>query len=47
MHAENATAALAILESRPDIKLLFTDVVMPDISGKKLADQALRKQPVG
>jgi CheY-like chemotaxis protein len=45
VHAENATAALAILDNRPDIKLLFTDVVMPDISGKKLADEALRKQP--
>jgi signal transduction histidine kinase len=43
--AQNATAALAILDSRPDIKLLFTDVVMPDISGKKLADEALKKKP--
>jgi CheY-like chemotaxis protein len=45
VHAQNATAALAILDSRSDIKLLFTDVVMPDISGKKLADEALKKQP--
>ena len=26
-------------------KLLFTDVVMPDINGKKLADEALRRRP--
>jgi CheY-like chemotaxis protein len=45
VHAETATAALAILDSRPDIKLLFTDVVMPDISGKKLADEALVRRP--
>lgn len=45
VNAENAKAALAILDSRPDIKLLFTDVVMPDINGKKLADEALRRQP--
>ncbi len=27
------------------MKLLFTDVVMPDINGKKLADEALRRRP--
>ena len=31
--------------SRPDIKLLFTDVVMPEVNGKKLADEALRRRP--
>jgi signal transduction histidine kinase len=45
VHAENAIAALAVLDSRPDIKLLFTDVVMPDISGKKLVDEALLRHP--
>ena len=25
--------------------LLFTDVVMPETNGKKLADEALRRQP--
>ena len=28
-----------------DVKLLFTDVVMPDINGKKLADEAVRRRP--
>jgi CheY-like chemotaxis protein len=45
LEAENATVALSILNSRPNLKLLFTDVVMPDISGKKLADEALARQP--
>ena len=43
LHADNAAAALAILDDRPDIRLLFTDVVMPEVGGKKLVDQALKK----
>ena len=43
--SESAVAALAALESRTDIALLFTDIVMPGINGKKLADQALRRFP--
>ena len=27
------------------MKLLFTDVVMPGINGKKLADEAVRRRP--
>ena len=27
------------------MKLLFTDVVMPDVNGKKLADEAVRRRP--
>jgi DNA-binding NtrC family response regulator len=27
------------------VKLLFTDVVMPEISGKKLAEEAIRRRP--
>ncbi|WP_147041432.1 response regulator, partial [Skermanella aerolata] len=27
------------------IVLLFTDIVMPDINGRKLADEALRRRP--
>ena len=45
LHADNAAAALAILDDRPDILLLFTDVVMPEVGGKKLVDQALKKHP--
>jgi signal transduction histidine kinase len=43
--ADNATNALATLDRLADVKLLFTDVVMPDINGKKLADEAVRRRP--
>jgi CheY-like chemotaxis protein len=43
--SETAVEALAIIEASPEIQLLFTDVVMPDVNGKKLADEALRRRP--
>jgi signal transduction histidine kinase len=43
--SENAANALAILDRVGDVKLLFTDVVMPDVNGKKLADEAVRRHP--
>ncbi len=43
--SENATDALAILDRDPNIGLAFTDVVMPDTNGKKLADEAQRRRP--
>lgn len=43
--SDNAAEALAILDSKPEIELLFTDVVMPEVNGKKLADEALRQRP--
>jgi signal transduction histidine kinase len=43
--SESAVEALRILDGRPDVKLLFTDVVMPEMNGKKLADEALRRRP--
>ncbi len=43
--SENAANALAILDRVADVKLLFTDVVMPDINGRKLADEAVRRRP--
>jgi CheY-like chemotaxis protein len=45
LDSENGADALAILDQRSDISLLFTDVVMPEMSGKKLADEALRRRP--
>jgi len=45
LESENAANALAILDREADIKLLFTDVVMPDVNGKKLADEAVRRRP--
>jgi signal transduction histidine kinase/CheY-like chemotaxis protein len=43
--SDNAANALAIIDREPKVTLLFTDVVMPDINGKKLADEALRRRP--
>ncbi len=42
---DGAGNALATLDRISDVKLLFTDVVMPDINGKKLADEAVRRRP--
>src|SRR5262245_34394301 len=45
LESESAAAALRVLDERSDIKLLFTDVVMPDVDGKMLADEAVRRRP--
>jgi signal transduction histidine kinase len=42
---DGAANALATLDRVTNVKLLFTDVVMPDINGKKLADEAVRRRP--
>lgn len=41
--AYGAKEALRILESRSDIVLLVTDVVMPEVSGQQLADEARKR----
>jgi CheY-like chemotaxis protein len=45
LEADGGTAALRLLEAHPEIVLMFTDVVMPEINGAKLAEQALRLRP--
>ena len=45
IHADGATAALRQIDAHPEITLLFTDVVMPEINGRQLADQALLRRP--
>jgi CheY-like chemotaxis protein len=45
LESESPAAALTLAADTPGIKLLFTDVVMPEINGKKLADEVLKKRP--
>ncbi|MGE6323680.1 response regulator [Pseudomonas oryzihabitans] len=42
---DNGPAALQLLAEHPEISLLFTDVVMPDMTGRELADQVALRQP--
>jgi CheY-like chemotaxis protein len=41
----DAIEPLHILSNQPSITLLVTDVVMPNVNGRKLADEALRLRP--
>lgn len=45
LEADGAATALRVLEAHPDISLLFTDVVMPEVNGRKLAEEARRRRP--
>jgi PAS domain S-box-containing protein len=46
LEAADGAAALRILESRPEIRFMFTDVGLPgDYNGKELADEARRRRP--
>jgi signal transduction histidine kinase len=43
--AESGRAALALLETGQKVDLLFTDVVMPEMNGRKLAEAAMAARP--
>ncbi len=43
--AADGAQALELLKREPDVALLFTDVVMPGMSGRQLAEQALAIRP--
>jgi signal transduction histidine kinase len=45
LEADGGKAALELIDAEPDIAVLFTDVVMPDMNGKRLADAALKRRP--
>jgi signal transduction histidine kinase/ActR/RegA family two-component response regulator len=45
VQASDANQALAVLELQPRVDLLFTDIVMPDMNGRRLADEAVSRRP--
>jgi signal transduction histidine kinase len=45
IESESGAEALALLDATPGVTLLFTDVVMPEMNGKKLAEAALERRP--
>jgi signal transduction histidine kinase/CheY-like chemotaxis protein len=45
MEAEDGAGALRVLERHRQVKLLFTDVVMPGMTGRELADEVAARWP--
>ncbi|MGZ6014020.1 MAG: response regulator, partial [Caulobacteraceae bacterium] len=45
VQAADASQALSVLEMQPRVDLLFTDIVMPDMNGRRLADEAISRRP--
>jgi len=45
IETKSGAEALAVLDSGQLVTLLFTDVVMPEMTGRQLADQALARRP--
>lgn len=45
LQAGHAIEALEIVDQHPEIALLFTDIVMPDVNGRQLADEVVTRRP--
>ena len=45
LSAHSPEAALGIIESSPEIRMMFTDIIMPGMNGRQLADRALAMRP--
>jgi signal transduction histidine kinase len=43
LDADGPAAALRVLDANPEVQLLFTDIVMPDMNGRQLAEEAQRR----
>ncbi|CAM5770449.1 histidine kinase [Labrys miyagiensis] len=45
IHAESGKDAIALLANHPRIDLLVTDIIMPEMNGRQLADEIQRRRP--
>jgi CheY-like chemotaxis protein len=45
LEADSGAEALRLLEENPKVVLLITDVVMPGMNGRELADEATQRRP--
>lgn len=43
--AADGETALRLLEKKPEVELIFTDVVLPGMNGREFADRALKMRP--
>jgi CheY-like chemotaxis protein len=43
--ADSAATALQLLDIHEEVALLFTDIVMPEVNGRRLAELAAEKRP--
>ncbi len=45
IHADGGGEALRMIDEHPKIDLLFTDIIMPEMNGRQLADRAVARKP--